>query len=552
MSYDVVAGEVKPKQLEDYINEVDYHHMNNFYRPSIEALQFVNFIKMVNGAKGEENKTPVMHLVMIDEMIHGDPETDEIDDNLFVVHRGGAKTTVLHEYAFLYMACYGNFFHFGDVSVAMYVSDTMENGVKSMREQLEFRWRESEFLQQFIPPLNAAGKPGVKFTDSRWEFTNIDGHRFFVRGFGATTGVRGFKKYGQRPVWCGFDDLMSDKNANSPTILSDIEKVIYGAASEALHPDRRKMVWTGTPFSKADSLYKAAGSGAWRVKVFPLCERFPCTKEEFRGSWEDRFTYESTLRNYNKKLKAGKLSAFNQELMLRVVSEEDRLVLDHDIKWYSRDAVLHNIHMYNIYITTDFATSAQQSADFSVISVWALNNKGYWYLIDGICKRQDMAANINMLFKFAQQYNPQEVGVEVSGQQGGFVTWIEKEMLDRNQFFKLASDNNSGLAGIRPVTNKLLRFQVVQPWFKKGIMYFPEEWRGSHELMIEMLDEMVNVSKEGFKSKHDDAADTISMLSVLNTWRPTYAAYNMVKSGDGIWHMEEELDNGSALDSYID
>lgn len=526
----------KNKQLEDYVREVDYRYMNSKYVPSKEAIEMVNFIKLVNGAKGEENRTPVMHLMMLDDLIHK-------NDNLFVVHRGGAKTTVIHEYCFLYQAVYGTFFGFGDVSVAIYVSDTMENGVKNMREQLEHRWGDSAFLQKYIPY--------AKFTDDRWEFHNADGHKLFIKGFAAMTGVRGFKKYGKRPTWCGFDDLMSDKNSKSPTILADIENVIYKAASEALHPSRRKICWTGTPFSKKDSLYKAAGSGGWNVLAFPLCEKFPCTKEEFSGSWEDRFTYESTLENYSKKLKNGKVQAFNQELMLRVTSEDDRLIQDNDINWYSRKALLVNESAYNFYITTDFATSASESADYSVISVWAYNNKGYWFLVDGVCKRQTMDVNINDLFKFAQLYSPQSVGIEVSGQQGGFIKWIQGEMLTRNQWFSLASDTNSKSPGIRPVTKKLDRFQTVVPWFKASRVYFPEEWRGKHELVIELEDELTNVTGAGFLSAHDDAADTVSMLSVLRAWKPSEQTTTKQIKG-GVWEDEAMYEEDeSNLGSYI-
>lgn len=530
------AEVIVDKQLEDYVADVDYHAMNTTYVPSAQAIEFSNFIKLVNGTKGEENKTPVMHLVMIDDMIH-------LNDNLFVVHRGGAKTTVLHEYAYLYLATYGVWFDFGEVNVAIYVSDTMENGVKNMREQLEFRWRESEFLQTYVP--------WAKFTDDRWEFKNLDGHKLFVKGFAAMTGVRGFKKYGQRPVWCGFDDLLSDKNAKSPTILADIENVIYKAASEALHPSRRKIVWTGTPFSKKDSLYKAAGSGGWNVKAFPLCEKFPCTKEEYRGSWEDRFTYESTLENYTKKLKNGKVSAFNQELMLRITSEDDRLILDSDINWFSRKTLLVNKESYNFYITTDFATSEQDSADYSVISVWAYNNKGYWFLVDGICERQLMDKNIDDLFRLAQIYTPQSVAIEVTGQQGGFIQWIQNEMLSRNQWFSMASDNNSGRPGVRPNTKKLLRFNTVVPWFKSKIMFFPQEWRGKHPLVIEMEDELTNVTNKGFLSAHDDASDTISMLSILKAWKPSDEV-TISKGSSTIW--EDDIiyeDDDGYLGSYI-
>ncbi len=526
----------KNKQLEDYVADANYSYLANEYVPSKEAIEFINFIKMVNGAKGEENKTPPMHLMMVDDLIHK-------EDNLFIVHRGGAKTTVLHEYAFLYMACYGEFFGFGDVSVAIYVSDTMENGVRNMREQLEFRWNNSDFLKQFIP--------WTKFTDDRWEFRNADGHMYFVKGFAAMTGVRGFKKYGQRPTWCGFDDLMSDKNSKSPTILADIENVIYKAAAEALHPSKRKVVWTGTPFSKKDSLYKAAGSGAWNVKAFPLCEKFPCTEEEFRGSWEDRFTYKSTMKNYTKKRDNGKIQAFNQELMLRVTSEDDRLIQDSDIGWYSRKALLVNKSAYNFYITTDFATSENDKADYSVISVWAYNNKGYWFLVDGVCKRQTMDVNINDLFRLAQIYGPQTVGIEVSGQQGGFIKWIQGQMLERNQWFGLASDNNSKEPGIRPNTKKLVRFQTVVPWFKSKIMYLPEEWRNKHELVTEMEDELTNVTGAGFLSAHDDVADTVSMLSVLRPWKPSETT-NVQKDTSGIWQDQAILeDDYSSMQSYI-
>jgi len=530
----------KIKQLEDYVSTVDYDWLNNVYIPSVEAMQFLTFIKLVNGAKGEENKTPVMHLHMLDGLIH-------FDNVLEIVFRGGAKTTVIHEYAFLYMACYGKFFGFGEVDVAMYVSDTMENGVKNMRNQLEYRWNESEFLQQYVPY--------AKFTDDSWEFANTSGHKTFIRGFAAMTGVRGFKKYGKRPTWCGFDDLMSDKNAKSPTILSDIENVVYKAARQAMHPTKRKVVWTGTPFNKADSLYKAAGSKGWETRAYPLCEKFPCSREEFKGAWDDRFTYDSTLKEYNLLLDSGKLQAFNQELMLRITSDEDRLILDADLMWYERNTLIHNKEVYNFYITTDWATSEEQAADYSVTSVWAINNKGYWFLVDGVCKRQTMEKNINDLFRFAQQYNLnlQSVGIEVSGQQGGFIQWIQKEMMERNIWFNLASDNNSNKLGIRPNGKKLVRFQTVVPWFKAKRMFFPVEFKDTHPLMIEMQDELNYVTKEGFKSAHDDAADTISMLAVMNAWKPSQSMEITKNPSSGIWENSKFSDdnNEGEIDSYL-
>lgn len=518
------------KELEDLLLEVDYDKMNNGgYIPSQFALEFVTFIKLVNGGEGEENKSPLIHYDMLDQVASH-------TENLFVSFRGSAKTTALHEYMFLYIATYGSVPGFGKVHVAMYVSDTVDNGVKSMRQNLEFRWNKSEFLQKYVPK--------TRFTDVRWEFTNLEGKSFCVRGFGASTGVRGFKEYGKRPTWCGFDDLMSDKNAESSTITKDIRNIIYKAARQAMHPKKRMINWTGTPFNKKDPLYSAAGSKGWNVRVYPICEKFPCTKEEFRGGWEDRFPYSFVKSEYDKLLADGEIQAFNQELMLKIISEDDRLIQDNDIVWYERPTVLKNKSNYNFYITTDFATSEKTSADYSVLSVWAYNNNGDWLYVDGVIKRQLMDANVNDLFRFVSMYKPIDVGIEVTGQQGGFIQWIKNEMLNRNIFFNLASDNNSNKEGIRPNTNKMSRFMTILPMFKQKKIWLPEELK-SGAMMGEILDELKNASATGFKSKHDDFVDTVSMLSVLTPFKPSAeVAYNY-NTLDNVWEEEDEVSDQS-------
>ncbi|MBT7349177.1 hypothetical protein HN803_00055 [candidate division WWE3 bacterium] len=519
--------------LEKLLNEVNYSFFNEHYVPSEEALAYITFIKLVNGTEGEENKSPVFHMDMLDNI-------NANNNNLFVSFRGSAKTTALHEYMFLYIAVYGEFFDFGEVSVAMYISDTIDNGIKSMRKNLEFRYNNSEFLKTYIPTAN--------FTDVRWEFINAAGHRFCVRGFGASTGVRGFKEYGTRPSWAGFDDLMSDKNAESATITRDIKNIIYKAARQAMHPAKRMVIWTGTPFNQRDPLYEAAGSSGWNTRVYPICEEFPCAREDFKGAWEDRFTFDFVQQEYDTLSENGEISAFNQELMLRIMSQEDRLIQDSDICWYKHEMILNNLGAFNYYITTDFATSKKSSSDFSVISVWALNNKGFWFWIDGICKKQLMNHNIDDLFRLAQKWQPQTVGVEVSGQQGGFIPWIQSEMMDRNIYFMLATDNNSNQPGIRPNSHKMVRFNIVVPWFKAKKMYLPLELKDTPP-MQECINELQLVSPSGMKSKHDDFIDTISMLSSLTVWRPSDNVI-MHKDQNNVYESEKE-DNVSTIDSYV-
>jgi phage terminase large subunit-like protein len=440
------------------------------------------------------------------------------------------------------LAVYGKLPDFGEINLALYVSDSIENGVKNMRKNLEYRWQNSDFLQQYIPY--------TKFTDIRWEFKNSAGVTFIVKGYGAKTGVRGAKEMGIRPQFAVLDDLVSDEDARSDTVIASIEDTVYKAVNYALHPTHYKIVWSGTPYNAKDPLYKAVESGAWAVNVYPICEEFPVPKEEFRSCWGDRFPYEYVLEQYTKAMLSGKIDAFNQELMLRIMSDEDRLIQDSEIVWYKRDGVLTNMHAYNFYITTDFATSEGSGTDYSVISVWAYNNNGDWLWVDGICELQLMDKNIDDLFRLAQKYNPQSVGIEISGQQKGFIRWIQGEMTRRNIYFNIAAEKGSSELGLRPNTNKVVRFNVMVPMFKMHKIWFPEECRGERT-MLEMVDEVTKAAKDRFKSKRDDFIDTISMLGSLVAWKPSQVSPRPNVEEDKYWEDWAEPEDDSALDGYL-
>ena len=368
--------------------------------------------------------------------------------------------------------------------------------------------------------------------------------------FGAKTGLRGTKIFGKRPTLCVLDDLVSDDDSRSKTAMEAIKDTVYKGVNHALDPTRRKVIFNGTPFNKEDILIEAVESGAWDVNVWPVCEMFPCTREEFQGAWDDRFTYDYIHDQYDMAVKTGKLAGFYQELMLRISSEDERLVQDSEIKWYSREQLLRLKSCYNFYITTDFATSEKNNSDYTVISVWAYSSNGDWFWVDGVCARQLMDKTFDDLFRLVQEYQPnlQQVGVEITGQQGGFIPLLQREMLNRNVFFNFAS-SNGGQPGIRPATSKLARFNLVVPWFKTGKMYFPEEMRSS-TIMGLFMGQLKLATVNGLKGK-DDCIDTISMLGYLNPWKPQAGMVPVNLSGDPMWDDDFDRDDNNPLSSYI-
>lgn len=524
----------KPKTLDEHLDDVSYVYLNsNEYMPTEFSLKFMNFIKLVNGKDGESHKTPPMHLAMLDKLT----EPDQYIVNL--LFRGASKTTVFMEYLTLYLAMFGELPHMGKVWGMIYVSDSVDNGVKNARQNIEFRYQNSEFLQEWIPE--------ARFTDKYMEFKNKDGKVLGVKLYGASTGIRGSKVFGKRPTLAILDDLIGDADAISKATMDSIKETVYKGVMQALDPVNRKIVFNGTPFNKNDVIVEAVESGAWTVNVFPVAEKLPCTKEEFRGAWEDRFTYETLMSQYKFYEQQGNLGAFYQELMLRITNEEERLVQDSDIQWYDSQRLMENRSHFNFYITTDFATSANQSADYTVISVWALNNNGDWFWVDGMVDRVTLDVTINRLFEFAQEYNPMSVGIEVNGQQGGFISWIQQEMMGRNIWFTLASNNNGNNVGIRRVGDKLTNFNYVVPLFKAKKLYFPVDKKTTKEMEV-FMEQIRLAMRTGFKGM-DDFIDTISMLPHMDATKPG-AAIATHRDTTGIWTMPSES-TISTLSSYI-
>jgi hypothetical protein len=513
------------------------------YVPSEFALTFVNFIKLVNGAEGEENKTPEIHYYILDGF------AGSSDRIAIMVFRGAAKTT-LFEYLILFLACGFDLPGIGKINSAIYMSDTIDNGVVNMQKNLEHRHEHSDFLQSQIPKFQA-----YKVS---WEFQNIDGDKFIVKGFGAASGFRGFKVLGKRPKLAMLDDLISDAMAESDVEMAKVEKVIKRGVQPALNPLNQKIIWAGTPFNERDPLCKAVVSGAWEVFMFPVCEQFPCREDQFIGAWDDRFTYSYIKRQYEIAVAGGDTTEFYRELMLQTVSDEEKLIdVETDIQWY--DPVILEAYQGNkeVIITTDLSFSGTNTADDAIIDVWEIHPNENVYWVGGMCERPEITDTIDYLFHFVDSFNVQSVGIEISGQQVAMIRLLEKEMMDRNIFFHLAGEKgkSSNQKGIRPVSNKIVRFKSVVPMIKRGKLHFPIH-RKNDEIIQDKIHQLDSVTRTGIRSRKDDSADSISMLGLMEINYPSELEENKedqrnMNLDPRVWGVDPVEETKSYIDNYM-
>ena len=216
--------------------------------------------------------------------------------------------------------------------------------------------------------------------------------------------------------------------------------------------------------------------------------------------------------------------------MLRISSEEDRLVKDDQIQWYSRSQLEKNLGGYNIYITTDLTASNNLKGDYSTIFAWAVNNQGDWFMLDCVVRKMTIDEQYKPIFEMNRRWGAKygrnvTVGIEIDGQQQLNLHSLKKQMIEYNSFFTFARQIGSvaGKEGIsrRQATGaKHEQFMRVHPLFQQHKLYLPEELKNTPD-MTELLNELKYVTYEGIGSKHDDALDGISMIASMDVILPS-------------------------------
>ena len=522
--------------------------MSNVYMPSTDALKFIAFVR---ASGNESNISPEVHFKIADALFSEKKEDRKV---LIECTRGLGKSTTV-EYAVIYAASMGEWPGFGKVPFVVFLGASQEGNVKQFFRNIANKIERSKFISSVLKVK--------RVTDNEIELVNADGIEMMVVGRGMSTNFRGLRsKSGDRPTLIIADDILNNEVATSDAIRDTIDTNWYNSVLPALDPTKHKIIFIGTPISDKDILAQLKNSGTYRVERYPLCKGFPCDEAEFESIWPDRFTYEYTLDMYKQFEAAGKTQGFQQEYMLEIVDLSTLLVEEDDVRWFDPSMVLKNKSGYNYYISTDFATSTKKSADYSTIGVWAVSSGNDWLLVDGQCKRQTMQENIEDLFGYVKKWKPLSVGIESSGQQGGFLSIIEEMKMQRNVWFQFAKKPGSKEYGIRPTKDKVHRFVTgVQPKFKQGKVWFPkpELVKGSNYRLFTLVEEMINeLSKFTMAGgvsalKHDDAIDLLNQLSEMELYAPSesYATEKSSITEDGlvwtgIWDDDDDLDSGGS------
>lgn len=551
----------------------------NGYIPSEESLEYFAIMRLVTG-EDFEFSTPLWHYFAVDLMLgkiettehfpYGKEVRDKIRVNkrriAFMASRGLAKSSLVTCFFPVYCAIKGIIPDMGQVYFILALGASAQGGGRVMAKAIQSMCEDSKFCQEYFEHM--------RFTETEAEFTRKgsqqkDKRTFLLRTMGVGTGsIRGVRSNvgAHRPDIIMFDDCIPNAAAAySETQMENLEMAMNADAINALKGGGKGKIFNVfTPFHLQDPNVKSMTSGAYTPIAIPVCERISddVTEEEFVGAWEDMHPYEAVYDQYQQAKMSNTLNAFMQERMLRVSSEEDRMVQDDMIQWYDRDMIVNLLDGYNMYITTDFTTTSEAKSDFSALALWAVSHNGDYFLLDLCVRKQGIAEQYNELFRMINYWKRGgrhiEVGVEVDGQQKAHLFALKEMMQKRNEYFSFARQKGApvgreGITSRNSGTNKLERFRYIMPLFQHKKIYFPRELEHTPD-MQEGLKQLKYTTHTGFAG-HDDFNDVVSQLGLIDIILPSEdqgmtTGYNRPES-DYIWHRyddeDEDDDRGSTV-----
>jgi predicted phage terminase large subunit-like protein len=472
---------------------------------------------------------------MVDEMIGTNEQNVQA-----MIHRGGAKSTVLSNYLPIDIAVRGKLENFGVVHNLVIFSATIDQAIEQLKAVRDI-WDNSDILQE---ELKLARDKQGKIVADKVDYlalTNRAGHTLHIQAKGSGQSMRGTKKNGFRPQVCIFDDILKDEILTSENERKKLRTWFYSTVANAVDVTHYKKIVVGTPMTDDDLLMSMSRSKTYKTVKFPVADKFPCKVQDMVTSWPDRFTPERVMKQFNEAKEMGAEADFYREMMLEVVNEDLRIFKEEYFKEYYYKDMKKFFPDMNFFTSIDAAVSKKQSGDYSVVITVGVNSDGHLFIVRCDVGKMNPDELIDTLFEHVKEYRPIETRAEEAALQLVLDHYIEKRMMKTNTFFnydKLIKNTS---------TAKEYRILGLQPMMKQGKIHFPAD--RSEDGIAELMYEMKGYISTGATTAHDDAVDCLANFLDPNFLQePTMNSDNMpTEVMDGI---EDLL--GDSLDDYYE
>lgn len=232
-------------------------------------------------------------------------------------------------------------------------------------------------------------------------------------------------------------------------------------------------------------------------------KRTPCADSALtKSTWPQKQSIEEIRQEREDYEKIGKLDVWLREKMCLSVSDETRLFNDSMYRHYPSSLKDKLAHGGEVLAALDPASSKRKDSCFRSITVGSLMPDGHWYILDNPYGRWDSIELMDEIFRCVRKWGIREFGVEKGQYQQFLEPVLYREMTLRRCRFNVTPLEHGKLG------SKLDRIKMLQPYFKSGSLWFPDNdyW------LTEMKNELAGVTRDEIKSEYIDCVDSLAML----------------------------------------
>lgn len=151
-----------------------------------------------------------------------------------------------------------------------------------------------------------------------------------------------------------------------------------------------------------------------------------------------------------------------------------------------------------VFCAIDPAISQDEGADYTGISIVAVDSATNWYV--HVAKRERMTPTqiINLCFDIYDRFKPMVIGIESVAYQKALIYMLSEEMRKRNKVIPIAEIKHN------TKESKEMRIRALVPRYEWGLIYHKQ---GLYDLELELL--------QFPRSSHDDIIDSLAMIEEI-------------------------------------
>ena len=301
------------------------------------------------------------------------------------------------------------------------------------------------------------------------------------------------------------DPIKNDAEANSPTIRENIWEWFRSTVFTRLEPSG-SILLIMTRWHEDDLcgriIKELNESGEWQIISLAAIAELNCPLGLQKGEalWEARFTA-IQLENIRKNIGNYWFESLYQQ---RPAQAEGGIFKKSDFRYYKysgKDIIIKRSDEnkvisfldLQIFITVDLAASTKDTADYTVLMVFAVNAESDVFILEIIRNRFDTLRHLELIRDAYNKWHPVLIGIESV----------------QYQYSLVRSAANEGLPvkALRPNADKLTRSLPMQAKMNNGKVYMPEyaAWLADFE------QELLSFPN----AKHDDQVDCFAYINEL-------------------------------------